>query len=168
MSVCSSNIHHLHHKIWLLTLPNYRYWSDSTWGEESYSFPSYHSQKWCRHWPVTATCPAWKQHQRVCKGSGCAHGWCWAVDISLYGEMCIKKIEYIKFISNKQRPLVDRIHIKWKHKTANRNLRGLNKQKVIYPILFFFFYKQWTSESIILTLTYYDNLGPPLAFSSDF
>lgn len=42
----------------------------------------YRSPRWCTHLQVTAACQAWIQHQKACRGSGSAHGWCSAVDIS--------------------------------------------------------------------------------------
>lgn len=55
------------------------------------------------------TCPAWTQHQKACRDSGCARGWCSAVDVS----PCTKKtrFDFAKVsagrISEQQRPLVD-------------------------------------------------------------
>lgn len=43
-------------------------WRDSCW--------TYHSLRWCKHWRGTAACPAWRQHRRVCRGSGCVHEQC--------------------------------------------------------------------------------------------
>lgn len=37
---------------------------------------THRSLRRCTRWPETAACPAWTRHQRACKGSGCARGWC--------------------------------------------------------------------------------------------